>query len=86
MATILKTSLLTECEYIFRIINRKARTEEISCYWYNCLLGGGDLKAAAQGLSFSEGTTEASVDKLLAALGDREGDSVHDNSIFLRWE
>lgn len=71
MATILKTSLLTECEYIFRIIIRKARTEEINCYWYNCLLNGGDLKADAQGaLSFSVGTAEASVDKLLAALGD----------------
>lgn len=26
-----------ECEYVFRIINRKSRTEEINCYWYNCL-------------------------------------------------
>lgn len=47
MATILKAALLTECERVFRIINRKARTEEINYYRYNCLPNG-NLEAAAQ--------------------------------------
>ena len=32
MATISQAVLLTECESIFRIINRKARNEEINSY------------------------------------------------------
>ena len=33
MAATLKASLLPECEYVFKIIKRKARTEEINCFW-----------------------------------------------------
>lgn len=32
--------LLTEYDYVFRIINRKHRMKEINCYWYNCLPNG----------------------------------------------
>ena len=57
MATILKAALLTICEYVFRIINRKSRTEEINYYWYNCLPNG-NLEADTVRSQFRSGVRE----------------------------
>lgn len=45
---------LVESKYAFRIINKKARNEEMNCYWYNCLLND-NLKVDTQFLSGEKG-------------------------------